>query len=185
MPRIALNLSKSLICVVDLQARFLDGIHESEQVVNRSTFLLKVAKELGVPVIGTEQNVDRMGSTLPSIAEYFTQPAVSKMTFGAMGTEDFLHVLERQGRPQVILVGIETHICVSLTALELIDRGYQVVVCPDAVSARTQDRHKLGMERLRDGGVVPAHSEAVAYEWMHTAAHPAFRSVLGHVKNHS
>ena len=184
MPRIALNSSQSLICVVDLQARFLSGIHEAERVVDRTTFLVKAAKELGIPIIGTEQNVDRMGATLPEISEYFSHPAIPKMYFGAVEADGFLQALEHYDRTQILLVGIETHICVSLTALELVSRGYHVGVCPDATSARTQDRHKLGMERMRDGGIVPAHTEAIAYEWMQTASHPKFRAVLDHVKNH-
>lgn len=81
-----------------------------------------------------------------------------------------------------MLIGAETHICVAATALDLIDAGYLVTVCPDAVTARTEERHKLGMERLRDHGAKPAHTESVVYEWTKDASNPAFRTVLSLVK---
>jgi len=79
-------------------------------------------------------------------------------------------------------VGIETHICVTLTALDLLKNGYGVFVCPDAVSSRTIEQHKLGMERMRDSGAIASHTETLAYEWMGTAESPVFREVLRLVK---
>ena len=144
---------------------------------------MSVAVALGIPVLATEQNRERMGVSLPSISENLTVPAFDKMSFSVTGCDEAMAAIDELGRRQIVIVGIETHICVSLTALDLVERGFEVIVCPDAVSSRTQDRHKLGMERLRDGGVVPAHTEAIAYEWMQTASHPRFRDVLGIVKN--
>ncbi len=163
----------------------MSGIDESERVQSRSLFLAKVAHQLGVPVIATEQNRDRMGETDPSFNPYISEPKVAKMSFSAVESPTFRETLRALGRRQIVLVGIETHICISLTALELVQQGFEVVVCPDAVGSRTMDRHKLGMERMRDGGVLPVHSEAVAYEWMATAAHSEFKSVLEHVKSHA
>jgi nicotinamidase-related amidase len=100
-----------------------------------------------------------------------------------MKNPEFSSQLRASGRKTVIVVGIETHICVSQTCLDLLDAGYAVAVCPDAASARTQDRHKLGMERLRDAGVVPIHTEALVYEWMVSANHPQFRDILQVVKS--
>ncbi|HTQ12040.1 MAG TPA: isochorismatase family protein, partial [Fimbriimonadaceae bacterium] len=78
--------------------------------------------------------------------------------------------------------GVETHICVGQTAVDLLGSGMEVIVCPDAVSSRSVERHKLGMERLRDSGALPLHSESVVYEWLETAENPAFRDVLRLVK---
>jgi nicotinamidase-related amidase len=184
MPRIALKPDQSIVCLIDIQARFMAGIAEADRVLNRSLFLAKAAHQLGVPVLGTEQNVDRMGPMQEEFVPYLSFPGIAKMSFSAVECGEFRRKLEDSMRRQVILVGIETHICVSLTALELVQQGFQVVVCPDAVSARSMDRHKLGMERMRDGGVLPVHSEAIAYEWMVTAEHPEFKNVLNHVKSH-
>lgn len=88
-------------------------------------------------------------------------------------------------RRSVVVVGVETHICVCGTVLDLIAAGYRVTVCPDAVSSRSLEAHKLGMERIRDVGGLPAHTESVVYEWLGGSTHPAFKSVLEIVKRHA
>ena len=135
-----------------------------------------------VPILATEQYPERMGGTISSLLPYVSSPE-RKMNFSAVRDSSFVDKLYSLGRNQVVVVGIETHICVSLTCHGLLEADYEVVVCPDAVSSRTQDRHKLGMERIRDAGVVPAHTEAIAYEWCQTADNPKFRDMLSIVKN--
>ncbi|MFZ4507407.1 MAG: isochorismatase family protein [Fimbriimonas sp.] len=182
MARIKLQSDDSVVILVDLQTRFLAAIHESGRVRERALFIAQVAKVLGVPVLATEQVPDRMGGLEESFVETLSWPPFAKSSFSCLGSREFADVLAGSGRRQVILVGIETHICVSQTAHDLLDLGLSVVVCPDAVSSRSLDRHKLGMERLRDADVIPIHAEAVAYEWMKSAEHPKFREVLGLVK---
>lgn len=179
MPRVLLDPTDSALVIVDIQPKFLAAIHESGRVLEHSHFLAQVAQILEIPVFATAQVPDRMGSNheslLPTIAREFPKTA-----FSAVGAEGFMEALG--DRKQIVIVGIETHICVSQTAQHLLERGFQVVVCPDAVSSRTLERHKLGMERIRDAGVVPAHTEGVAYEWMKDATHPKFKEVLNLVK---
>jgi nicotinamidase-related amidase len=144
---------------------------------------MKAANLIGVPVLVTEQNPLRMGETVESLASHANpNTTFSKMSFSAWGCDEFRAEVERLGRKQIVLVGMETHICISLTADDLLEAGYQVVVCPDAVSSRTLERHKLGMERIRDAGAVPAHSESVVYEWIGSAASPTFKPILQIVK---
>lgn len=174
---------RSVLVLVDLQPKFMAAIHEADRVMNRSLFLAKVAKLLNIPVLGTVQNQARMGGLDEAFGEICPNP-FDKMTFSCTESAPFFTALEGLERSQVVLVGVETHICVSLTAHGLLGAGYQVVVCPDAVSSRTQDRHKLGTERIRDAGITPAHTEAVAYEWFRDAARPEFRAFLEIVKAH-
>ena len=183
MPRVKLDPQKCVLAVIDIQPLLTRTIFESSRVLERVAFLAKAAKVLEIPILATEQNPYRMGRTceelLPLLDEANT---FSKMSFSAFGCEAFVSRLQELGRSQVILVGMETHICVSLTASDLLDRDYEVVVCPDAVSSRTMERHKLGMERIRDAGAVPAHSEAVVYEWVESADAPSFKPILQLVK---
>lgn len=172
---------KSLLLVIDMQTRFLAPIFEAERVEARVKFLCEVATLLGVPILATEQYPERMGGTIESILPFVGQPH-RKMNFSAFKDEPLLTLVKASGRDQIIVVGIETHICVSQTCHDLLDNGLHVVVCPDAVSARTQDRHKLGMERLRDANVIPAHTEGIAYEWCQSAENPKFRDLLNIVK---
>ena len=178
---VRLASSESVLLVVDIQTKLLPYIDDGARVLRRATFLAQVARELEIPVIATEQSPEKMGATAPELGPV-DPPAFAKMSFGIEGCSDALAHLRRLGRRQVVIVGMETHICVSLTAHALMAEGYAVVVCPDGVGARTLDRHKLGMERIRDAGAVPAHTEAVAYEWMGSADHPRFRAILALVK---
>lgn len=184
MPAIKARLEDSVLIVVDEQPTFMQGVWEADRVLRRTAFLLEIAKLLGVPVLGTEQNSSRMGGTDPRISDLIPGP-IAKMTFSCCGEPEFVRRLELSGRRQAILVGVETHICVSQTAVDLLNEDYEVIVCPDSVSARTVEMHKLGMERLRDSGALPMHSEAVAYEWLETAEHPLFREALKIVKSHA
>jgi nicotinamidase-related amidase len=181
MPRVSLDVERSALVVVDVQPKFMKAVHEAERVVERTRFLVRIAKLLGVPVVGTVQNPERMGGLDDAVLEHIPGSQVlSKMSFSCCGAEGFGASLG--GRDQIVLVGVETHICVCLTANDLLDQGLSVVVCPDAVSSRTMERHKLGMERIRDAGAIPSHSETVAYEWMGMACHPRFKEALQIVK---
>jgi len=172
----------AVLVVVDEQSSLMKVIWEGDRVLARTAFLIRAAILLGVPILSTAQNPERMGPIDERIAELLPGPAISKMTFSCCGAADFRSSLADSGRGQVILAGVETHICVGQTAVDLLGSGMEVIVCPDAVSSRSVERHKLGMERLRDSGALPLHSESVVYEWLETAENPAFRDVLRLVK---
>ena len=172
---------KSLLLLIDVQTRFLAPIFEADRVESRCKFLCEIATLFGVPILATEQYPERMGGTIDSLLPFVGSPH-RKMDFSAFRDETLVELVNSSGRDQVIVLGIETHICVSQTCHDLLKNGFQVVVCPDAVSARTQDRHKLGMERLRDANVIPAHTEGIAYEWCQSAENPMFRDMLNIVK---
>lgn len=185
MPRISLDPPRSALLVVDVQPLLMPLIHDGDRLIDRIAFLTKIARLLEIPVFATEQNPSRMGTTHETLAPLVSDPApFSKMCFGACGSAPFMSALSQSGRRQIVITGVETHICVSQTAQGLLEAGYEVVVCPDGVSARSLERHKLGMERIRDAGCVPAHTEAVAYEWLETAEHPRFKDALQIVKAH-
>ena len=176
MPQLQCSVEESVVVAVDIQPIFLQAIHEAERMTRRARFLVQSAKVLGVPVLATEQNPSRLGAFDPD----FDLSPVSKMSFS--GWEAIRESVESIGKPNVVLVGVETHICVALTALDLLNQGYNVFVCPDGVSSRTSEMHKLGMERMRDSGVMPSQTETLVYEWMGSAEHPRFRDVLKLVK---
>ena len=172
----------SLLVVVDIQPSFMAAIHEADRVVKRSSFLVDCARTLNLPVVSTVQYPERMGGFDPTIASRLIDEPFPKMAFSCCGSTGFREAIKSSGKGNIVLVGIETHICVTLTALDLLESGLRVFVCPDAVSARTVEMHKLGMERMRDSGAVASHTETLVYEWMGSAEHPKFRDVLSLVK---
>ena len=182
MPRVKLDPHRCVLVVIDIQPTLSKTIFEIDRVLGSVSFLAKVAGLLEIPILATEQNPERMGFTVPELSVLLENHPFPKMSFSVLGSDEFANALLTTQRNQVVLVGLETHICVSQSAHDLMDLGYEVVVCPDAVSARTLERHKLGMERIRDAGGIPAHSESVAYEWIGTAEHLKFKSFLQIVK---
>ena len=184
MATIRPKTASSVLVVVDLQPKFLAPIFERDRVIARAKFLIQAANLLGIPVLATEQVPEKMGGTHPEIRALLppAEPPIAKTVFGCTESEEFMSAFERHRHRHVIVIGIETPICVSQTALGLLDRDYEVVVCPDGVSSRSLEMHKLGMERIRDAGAAPIHTEAVVYEWLESAAHPRFRDVLELVK---
>ena len=174
------SLEDSVVVAVDLQPTFLKAIHDAERVLLRSSFLIDCANCLGVPVIATEQNAERMGGSDPRLD--LRGVVVNKMEFGCWANHDFRSAVLLSVRRQVFIVGVETHICVAQTALEMLEAGFDVSVALDAVSARMECQNKVAVKRLRDAGVTITHSESVVYEWMRTATHPPFKEILKLVK---
>jgi nicotinamidase-related amidase len=172
---------------VDVQPTFFRPIEGCEKILSRIKFLTRMAALLEVPILVSEQVPDKTGSTHPELAQLFPNwtAVFAKTSFGCCECEEFMAAFQDLDRQTAILVGIETHICVSQTALGLMDRGFRVVVCPDAVGSRTTEMHKLGMERIRDEGAIPIHTEGVAYEWLESANHAKFRDALKIVKDAS
>lgn len=180
------RLEDSVVIVVDMQPTFLDGCWRGADVLKRVKFLVEAANLLEVPVLATEQYRERMGGTEPSLADLIGQAALDKMSFSCCGTASFTESLSSLNRKQPILVGIETHICVSGTAHHLVNQAQnEVIVCVDGVTARTEDRHRIGMERIRGLGCTPAHTESVVYEWLGSASHPQFKDALKLVKQYA
>jgi nicotinamidase-related amidase len=106
------------------------------------------------------------------------------MAFSCMGSDEVVNGLEKLGRTQVILCGIESHICVNQTAHDLLEEDYSVVLAHDAISARTLAMHEGAMARMKELGALSAHTESILYEWMETAEHPQFKAALSLVKSY-
>lgn len=181
MPVLHCPAEDALIVLVDIQSNFLEVIHERDRVVRRSRYLAQVGQALGIPVVATEQNPSRLGTLESSLIPCVHSP-FPKMSFSCWGSAEFREAVESSGRSCIVLIGVESHICVTLTALDLLNAGYNVFVCPDAISARSVEMHKLGMERMRDSGVMPSHTDTLVYEWLGSAEHPKFKDVLKLVK---
>ncbi len=179
------RIEDSVLIVIDMQPSFLDGVWRNEEVLNRTKFIVECATILGVPILATEQYRERMGASEPSLATLIGSEAMDKMTFSCCGIAPFTGHLDKLGKKQVVLAGIETHICVNQTAHHLVGSSHEVIVCADAVSARTEDRHKIGLKRLCDLGATLAHTESVVYEWIGSAADLRFREILALVKKYA
>jgi isochorismate hydrolase len=182
-----LDRSQTVLVVIDMQEPFLNVMHERERLTANVRLLVETAVRLHIPILTTTQYAERMGQVVNEIAQplkdFSAGKPIDKMCFSCAGADGFLEGMASFGRHQVLLCGVETHICVSQTALDLTQQGYQAHVAADAVSSRTLEKHKLGMERMRDSGVLPCAAEAAVYELLREAGTPEFKAILPLIKS--
>jgi nicotinamidase-related amidase len=174
---------KAALVVVDIQDRLLPAIHEKERVVANTIRLIKGAAIMGLPILVTEQYRKGIGATAPEVAAAVPGFApMEKMTFSSCGAEGFVAALETKSIRDVILCGIEAHVCVTQTCLDLLARGFQPFIAADAISSRTPENHRAGVERMRGAGAVIASTEMVLFELLGRAGTDEFKQVLPLVK---
>jgi nicotinamidase-related amidase len=171
-----LRPENSVLLVIDIQDKLLAKTPTSAGLVRTAGFLLDAAALLGVPIRATEQYPKGLGPTTGEIARRLTATA-EKTTFSCCGAGTLLEELEMLQRPNVVLTGMETHVCVAQTALDLLDAGLHVYLPVDAVAARFALDHDTALRRLERAGATPTTAEAVAFEWLADAAHPQFKAV--------
>jgi nicotinamidase-related amidase len=171
------------LVVVDLQERLLPAIFEKDRVVQNAVRLIKGAAILGVPVLATEQYRKGLGATAAEVAAAIPGFApMEKVAFSACGAGGFTAALKAARASDAILCGIEAHVCVTQTCLDLLDEGLRVFLAADAVSSRTAENYRLGVERMRAAGAVIASTEMVLFELLEKAGTAEFRRILDLVK---
>lgn len=176
-----LEAGDSLLVIIDVQDKFLCRLTDAcaERVVERATWLARVAGWLQVPVLVTAEEVPVMGPTTSRIAEALPPGTreYDKMVFDLAGQDDIRSAVGDFERGTVILLGLETDVCVAQSALGLAQAGYRVAVVSDACAA-PQDGHAAGLERLRNSGIVLVSTKSLFFEWVHDVerCHDFFRN---------
>ena len=174
---------KSLLLVVDEQVRLAPATFSREQAVANTQILLKAAARLEVPVLASEQYPKGLGPTVPEIAALLPPGSVAeKIHFSCASDPGIVARVEALGRRQVVVAGMEAHVCVLQTALGLKQRGYDVHVVADATSSRRPESHALAMERLRLAGIPVVNTEMVVFEWLAQAGTAEFRELSALIK---
>ena len=168
------------ILVVDVQERLIVAIRDAQAICRQIERLLDAARLLDIPVHATEQYPKGLGLTIEPIAARFATPPVTKMRFSACVPE-----LQAKLDPTraVILVGIETHVCVAQTAADLLAAGFCVLLPRDAAGARGLLDHEAAIARMASFGVTVTTCEALLFEWIATAEHPQFKAISNLVKD--
>jgi nicotinamidase-related amidase len=180
-----LDVEQCVLVVVDIQEKLLPPIFHKEDLVRNSTLLIRAAGVLKIPAIVSTQYAKGLGSTVPEIACLLPETAaIDKDRFSCFGSEVFCTLLKRLpgNRNTLLLCGMESHICVTQTALAALREGYLVHVASDAVSSRTEWNWKIGLERMRAAGAVISSTEMMIYELMRSSSSPAFKKMLPYLK---
>lgn len=171
----------SVLLVIDIQTK-LTGVMPVKVLARLQRYtgvLIKSANTLGIPVFVTEQYPKGLGPLEQDIAVLLREDArcYEKTSFSCTGAAGFTHDLSQSGCRQVILVGMEAHVCVLQTALDLQSLGYQVFVVADAVCSRHRESYETALTRMRQAGVIIVNAESVLFEWLRDAKHEQFKAV--------
>ncbi len=188
-----LNVSRSVLLIIDMQGKLMDVIYRRRMLIDTTIRLLKFAGLFDVPVILTEQYPKGLGPTHPEIRAVFDSLetpkfSMSKTSFGCCGDPEFEALLQaaRPGVPpqgrHIVVAGIEAHICVLQTVLELVGQKSHVQVCWDAVSGRGEEHRQHALDRMVRAGAKLTNHESVVFEWMRDKNHPKFREVSALLK---
>jgi len=178
-----LDKSNVALVIVDIQGKLAQLMHEKKIFFENVVRMIKGARLLDFPIFWNEQVPEKLGETTPEVGEHLSEmkPMVKK-TFSCCGNPDFVSALNDSGRKQVLLVGMETHICVLQTARDLLNEGYEVHLVTDAVSSRFKSNKKLGIEVMKDLGCKLTSVEMALFEMFNVAEGDIFREMIKIVK---
>jgi nicotinamidase-related amidase len=183
--RFLLEREKALLAVIDVQERLCVAMDEKvlRQLTKNIGILLESAAELNIPVLVTEQYVRGLGATLPELKEKAAgAPCYEKMTFSCCGSAEFIEKLKATGRTQMIITGMESHVCVLQTVIELRDAGFDVHVVKDAVMSRSKQNWQTAIEVMTLAGAVPTCTESVVFQLLKVAGTEEFKKLSKLVK---
>lgn len=166
----------SALLVIDAQEKLLALVPDRDRIVWNIRRLLDAAAALGVPIAGTEQYPDRLSPMVPELKERIG-PAPDKLCFSAGVCGEIFERWKREDRYRVLVCGIETHVCVLQTALDLVAAGIEVYVAVDAVGARYSVDHDTALRRMESAGVILSTAETAMFEWCRTAEAPEFKKI--------
>lgn len=173
-----LQSKESLLLIVDIQEKLLPSILNREQLVKNSCWLISLAKELSIPTVVSEQYPKGLGPTVSAIKELTADSIyLEKTLFSVCADDNCFQQIESFQRKQLVIVGMETAVCVQQTALEFRQKGFDIFVVADCVSGRFTLDHDLAISRMHQAGIHIVTKEMVLFEWLRDAKHEKFKQI--------
>jgi nicotinamidase-related amidase len=178
-----LTIEKTALVLIDVQGKLAQLMHNREALFKQLQVAIKGMQALGAPIFWLEQNPAGLGATIPELAGLLAaQKPIAKMSFSCCGSAEFMLALKASGRAQVLLAGIEAHVCVYQTARDLLAARCDVEVVADCVSSRSAENRLIGLEKMRAAGAGITCVETALFELLRTAESPKFKEVVRLVK---
>jgi nicotinamidase-related amidase len=178
-----LKIDNTGVILIDFQGKLWNVMHEKEILLGNVQKLIRGVRVLGIPIVLTEQNPNGLGPTLPELTQLIPEAKpIPKFCFSCHQDKNFEQVIKSLNRKQLLVCGIESHICVYQTALDLLKHGYEVQVIADAVSSRVPRNTEITLMRLQSEGIKLTTTEMILYELLQTAENPKFKEMLKVVK---
>jgi len=180
-----LNADDSVLLVVDSQASLMPKVFDSARITAVINKLVSIARVLSIPILITEHYPEGLKPSIPEITDHLggDYKPITKKVFSCYGSEELLRNIHTLNRKTLVLVGIETHICIFQTAIQFKESNFDVFVLADGISCRSRFDHELALERMRCSGIELLSWEMAAYEWMRRADTPEFKKVLPFIKD--
>jgi len=177
-----LKIENTLLVVIDVQGK-LAAMMSDPDYLRRVKGMLKAARLLDLPIVMTEQAPGKIGATIDAVRDLVsTITPIAKQTFSCCGEPAFVEAIKQSGRKQILVCGIEAHVCVYQTVRDLVQSGYEVYLVVDAVSARGPADHEIGIHRSQKEGVILTTLEMTVTELLQSTSHPKFRDVMALLK---
>lgn len=173
-----LEVSKSIALVVDIQERLFPFIHENEALAARCALLIRGLRILEVPIVVTEQYTKGLGKTIGPISEAVgIEGRIEKIAFSCCGSDEVEARILAMARHQVVVMGIEAHVCVLQTVLDLRKQGQMAIVVEDCISSRRENDKRIAVERMRDVGAIITTAESLLFELLERAGTDMFKKI--------
>lgn len=178
-----LSADSTALLVIDIQDKLFRVMHEKEGLKQNATRLVEGAQILGLSVILTEQYPKGLGETIKDITQVLHEYApIEKQTFSCCNNPNFMRALEQSGSKQILVAGIETHVCIYQTVSQLLERGYEVEIVSDAISSRFPGDRDVALQRMRDDGARLTTVEMALFAMLQSAEDPRFKSISKLIK---
>jgi nicotinamidase-related amidase len=177
-----LGATRSALLVIDFQEKLAPQISSADAIERQILRLVQVAQLLAVPSAATVQYPKGLGPLVPSLRQFFSDPE-DKQDFSAAVCRRALDLWARERRDQIVVVGVEAHVCVQQTVLDLLAEGLRPFVVADGIGSRYDSDHQTALKRMRDHGATVTSAESVMFEWLGTSDRPEFKEVSRIVKS--
>lgn len=178
-----LKIDNAALVIIDVQGKLASLMENRELLIANISRLIRGTKLLEIPLVATEQRPDKLGPTVSDLATLIPSIIpIKKESFSCVGSNEFKEILSALNRNQIILTGIETHVCVYQTAVDLIESDYEVHVIADAVCSRNGMNHQVGLDRMQNEGAILSTTEIALFECLRTASDKRFKEMIEIVK---
>ncbi len=176
-----LSKNDTILIVIDFQEKMLPHIENGEEILKNAKKLIKAAKIFNIPIIVTKQR--KLGDIVDEIRREIEIEPIEKITFSCYREEKFKERIKKEGKRKCLLIGIETHICVLQTALDLLKEGYEVHVATDCTGSRKEKDKEVAIQKMITNGIIPTTAETAIYEMLESADKEEFKDILKIIKS--
>lgn len=178
-----INKNNSLLLIIDVQEKLSAIMNQRAKVISNIQKLVFVSEKLNLPILVTEQYPKGLGKTVPEIVENLSKyEPIEKTTFSCCKDDKFMEKIKESCKKDIIVCGMESHVCVQQTSIELVDLGYRVYITGDAVCSRRKEDWKFSLHRIRAEGAVVTTTESIIFELMESSNNPEFKDIISIVK---